>query len=97
MTEQGYSICHFDNCVYFKKLYNGRYIILLLHVDDMLFVGSNMQDINVLKTKLDKSFVMKNLGAAKKILGMRITRDRKNHKLTLSQGEYIERCWRGLD
>ena len=29
---------------------------------------------------------MKDLGVAKKILGMRITRDRKNHKLTLSQG-----------
>ena len=34
---------------------------------------------------------MKDLGAAKQILGMRITRDRKNHKLTLSQGEYIEK------
>ena len=34
---------------------------------------------------------MKDLGATKKILGMRITRDRKNHKLTLSQGEYIEK------
>ena len=34
---------------------------------------------------------MKDLGAAKQILGMRITRDGKNHKLTLSQGEYIEK------
>jgi hypothetical protein len=45
----------------------------------------------VLKKKLANSFAMKDLGAAKKILGMRITRDRKNHKLTLSQGEYIEK------
>ena len=50
-----------------------------------------MQDINVLKKKLSNSFVIKNLGAAKKILGMRITRDRKNRKLTLSQGEYTEK------
>jgi hypothetical protein len=57
----------------------------------MRVVGSNMQDINVLKKKLANSFSMKDLGAAKKILGMRITRDRKNHKLTLSQGEYIEK------
>ena len=57
----------------------------------MLVAGSNMQDINVLKRKLAKSFAMKDLGAAKQILGMRITRDRKNHKLTLSQGEYIEK------
>ena len=43
-----------------------------------------MHDVNVLKRKLAKSFAMKDLGAAKKILGMRITRDLKNHKLTLS-------------
>jgi hypothetical protein len=91
MTEQGYSRCHYDHCVYFKKLENGSYIIFLLYVDDMLVPGSNMQDINVLKKKLSNSFVMKDLGAAKKILGMRITRDRKNMKLTLSQGEYIEK------
>ena len=34
---------------------------------------------------------MKDLGATKKILGMRITGDRKNRKLTLSQNEYIEK------
>jgi len=83
-TEQGYSRCHSDHCVYFKKLDNGRKIILLLYVDDMLVAGYNMNEINVLKRKLANSFVMKDLGVAKKILGMRITRDRKNHKLTLS-------------
>ena len=45
----------------------------------------------MLKRKLANSFTMKDLGAAKQILGMRITRDRKNHKLILSQGEYIEK------
>jgi hypothetical protein len=84
MTEQGYSRCHFDHCVYFKKLENGRFIIFLLYVDDMLVARSNMQDINVLKKKLSNSFAMKDLGVAKKILGTRITRDRKNRKLTLS-------------
>ena len=44
----------------------------------MLVAGSNMHGINVLKRKLDKSFPMKDLGAAKQILGMRITRDMKN-------------------
>ena len=54
MTEQGYSRCHSDNCVYFKRLDNGRYFILLLYLDEMLVVESNMQDINVLKRKLSK-------------------------------------------
>ena len=34
---------------------------------------------------------MKDSGVAKQILGMRITRDRKNRKLTFSQSEYIEK------
>jgi hypothetical protein len=91
MIEQGYSRCHSDHYVYFKRLENKSYIIFILHVDDMLVAGSNMKDINVLNNKLANSFAMKDLGAAKKILGMRIMRDMKNHKLTLSQGEYIEK------
>jgi len=57
----------------------------------MLVAGSNMQEINVLKRKLENSFAMKDLGAAKQILGMRISRDGKNRKFTLSQNEYIEK------
>jgi hypothetical protein len=92
MTEQGCGRCHYDHCVYFKRLENGSYIILLLYVNDILVAWSNMQDINVLKMKLANSFAMKDLGAAKKILGMRIIRDEENCKLALSQGEYIEKA-----
>jgi hypothetical protein len=59
-----------------EKIYKG-YI-------NMTFVaGSNMQYINVINKNLDNSFAMKDLGVAIKILCMRITRDKKNHKLTL--------------
>ena len=57
----------------------------------MHVAGSYMQYINVLKRKLAKSFAMKDLGDSNQILGLRIIRDRKNCKLTLSQGEYIEK------
>jgi hypothetical protein len=57
----------------------------------MLVARSNMHDINVLKNKLSNSFAMKDLGVTNKILVMIITRDMKNHKLTLSQGEHIEK------
>ena len=42
MVEQGYHRWHSDHCVYFKRLDNVSYIILLLYVDDMLVVRSNM-------------------------------------------------------
>jgi hypothetical protein len=63
-----------------------------LYVDDILVARSNVKDINVLKNNLANSFVMKDLGAGKKTLGMRITKDEKNRKLTLSRGEYIEKA-----
>ena len=50
-----------------------------------------MQDINELKRKLAKSFAIKDLSNEKQIFGMRITRDTKNHNLTLSQGEHIQK------
>ena len=62
-----------------------------MYVDNMLITGSNMKEINVLKRKLANLFAMKDLGVEKQILGMRITRDRKSHKLTLSQNEYIQK------
>jgi hypothetical protein len=68
MTEQGYSRCHPNHYVYFRRIENGSYIILLLYVDDMLVVGYNMHDINVLKNKLSNSFALKDLGVEKKTL-----------------------------
>ena len=43
IAEQGYHRCHSDHCVYFKRLDNVSYILLLLYVDDMLFARSQMQ------------------------------------------------------
>ncbi|KAD4180551.1 hypothetical protein E3N88_29142 [Mikania micrantha] len=44
-----------------------------------------------LKKELSKFFSMKDLGPAKQILGIRITRDRASKKLHMSQEQYIER------
>jgi len=57
----------------------------------MLIVGQDAQKIALLKKELGKSFAMKDLGQAKQILGMQITRDRKNGKIWLSQQRYIEK------
>jgi hypothetical protein len=60
-----------DNCVY-TKFNNGKYIFLILYVDDILLASS---DINlVLEThKFSSSnFDMKDLGEASYILGIKI-------------------------
>uniref|UniRef100_A0A803LDF8 Reverse transcriptase Ty1/copia-type domain-containing protein n=1 Tax=Chenopodium quinoa TaxID=63459 RepID=A0A803LDF8_CHEQI len=50
-----------------------------------------MNDIIKLKHQLSKEFDMKDLGPAKKILGMQITRDKQRDTLQLSQSKYIKR------
>ena len=52
--------------------------MLLLYVDDMLIAGSIMKEIVKLKVSLAEEFSIKNLGLLKKILGMRISRERKD-------------------
>ncbi|RVX19637.1 Retrovirus-related Pol polyprotein from transposon TNT 1-94 [Vitis vinifera] len=77
------SLCKADHCCYVKS-FDNSYIILLLYVDDMLIAGSSIEKINNLKKQLSKQFAMKDFGAAKQILGMRIIRDKTNGTLKLS-------------
>jgi hypothetical protein len=80
----------YDSCVYIKFV-DGSPIYLLLYVDDMLIAAKSKIDIMNLKAQLSSEFEMKDLSAAKKILGMEITRDRKSGLLFLSQHGYIQK------
>ena len=90
MHRIGFKRYETDHCYYVKFFYNS-YIILLLYVNDMLIAGSSIEEINNLKKQLSKQFTMKDLGAAKQILGMRIIRDKGNGTLKLSQSEYVKK------
>jgi len=56
----------------------------------MLIAGSSIEEIDKLKQQLSKQFEMKDLGAAKQILSMRIIRDKDKGILKLSQTEYVK-------
>ncbi|RVW31737.1 Retrovirus-related Pol polyprotein from transposon TNT 1-94 [Vitis vinifera] len=51
----------------------------------------NVSRIDNLKKQLSKSFAMKDLGPAKRILGIKIERDRASKKLCMLQEQYIEK------
>jgi hypothetical protein len=91
MVGQGYTRTDADHCVYVSQFPNGKFIILLLYVDDMLIVGQDANMVGSLKKELFKSFDMKDLGPARQILGMQILCDGKAKKLWLSQEKYVER------
>ncbi|KAJ8466528.1 hypothetical protein OPV22_029080 [Ensete ventricosum] len=90
MIENKYKRTASDHCVYIKR-FGEDFIILLLYVDDMLILGKDMSMIDRLKKDLSESFAMKDMGPAKQILGMQISRDRRKRKIWLSQEKYIEK------
>ena len=54
-----------------------------------LIVAKSMSEVNKLKFLLSREIDMKDLGAAKKILGMEIRRDITLRRLWLSQSGYV--------
>jgi hypothetical protein len=90
MIANGFKRSLYDSCVYIKFV-DGSPIYLLLYVDDMLIAAKSKIDIVNLKAQLSSEFEMKDLSAAKKILDMKITRDRKFDFLFLSQHGYIQK------
>ena len=97
MTRAGFTKSKYDHCVYLMRLSNNSFVYLLLYVDDILITEKEISEVNKLKEKLSKEFEMKDLGVAKKILGMEIQRNRKARKLYLSQSKYIEKVLKRFD
>ncbi|KAL2242583.1 UNVERIFIED_CONTAM: Retrovirus-related Pol polyprotein from transposon TNT 1-94 [Sesamum indicum] len=88
MLSLNFSRSNYDHCLYFKYV-DTTPIFLVLYVDDMLIASSSLQLIHCLQNDLCKTFEMKNLGNAKQILGMCITRDRKTSSILLNQKPYL--------
>ena len=63
MMRNNYTRSEYDHCVYFKKINNDIFIILVLYVDDMLLARKIIIEINKLKAQMDRTFDMKDPGA----------------------------------
>ena len=82
-----------EPCVY-KKVSGSMIVFLVLYVDDILLIGSDVPSLQQVKSWLGKCFSMKDLGEAAYILGIRIYRDRSQKLLGLSQSTYIDKVLR---
>ena len=81
-----------DNCVY-AKFKTGKFIFLILYVDDILLASSDVNLLLEMKKFLSSNFDMKDLGEASFVLriGIEIHRDRRKGVLELSQKAYLEK------
>ena len=88
MVEHNFQKTQADHYIFVKGYDRGDLLILLLYVDDILNVGQDTKNIGNWKA-LSKSFVMKDIGLTKQILGMHIVQDRTKRLSWLSQEKYV--------
>ena len=80
-----------DHCLFTKTAQDGSPVFLIIYVDDMLLSDWHTGEFIELVRKLRFKFAMKDLGPARHILGMKISRNRAQRQLFLSQTDYIGR------
>ena len=87
VNEMKYNRSAVDRCVYYKHS-NQNTIILAVYVDDVMIFASNATMCTKLKSELQRHFKMKDLGEAKSLLGMNITRA-EDGSVSIDQSRYI--------
>ena len=77
-----------DKCIY-HKISGSKFILLVLYVNDILLLSSDICLLHETKRFLSNNFEMKDLGNASFMLGIQIYQNRFHGILSLSQKAYI--------
>ena len=84
----GFEVYVFQACLFTWRK-EGKFVVLLLYVDDILITGNCKNKINQVKHKLATEFETKDLGKPSTFLGIEITRDYENNEIVLHQRKFI--------
>ncbi len=85
----GFSQCRKDLSVYSYQS-ESTFIILAVHVDDMLIISNSKSSLSKMKLDLSRHFKVKDLGKVKFLLGIQVICNRKSRTIKLSQQAYID-------
>ena len=83
-----------EACIY-KKVTGSSLTFLILYVDDILLTGNDIEFLGSIKGYLNNNFLMKDLGEASYILGIKIYRDRSRCLIGLPQSTYLDKVQNG--
>ena len=76
----------FDHSIFYRNSSLGI-ILLVVYVDDFVFIGSDSKGISSLKSFLQSQFHTKDLGMLRYFLGIEVIRSK--HEIFLSQRKYL--------
>ncbi|RVW73403.1 Retrovirus-related Pol polyprotein from transposon RE1 [Vitis vinifera] len=75
--KQGYKQGETDHTLFVKFSSGGKIAILIVYVDDIIFPGDDLIEMDRLKRSLATKFEIKDLGSLKYFLGMEVARSKK--------------------
>jgi hypothetical protein len=78
-----------DPCIWIHKNDKGECTYIALYVDDLIIAGENDDDIATIKRRLGERFEMKDLGIARKFLGIEIEYG-NDGSIKIHQDQYIQ-------
>nr|GEX23524.1 zinc finger, CCHC-type [Tanacetum cinerariifolium] len=89
VLSSGFLLNEYDKCVYNKFDSSDKGVIICLYVDDMLIFGTGQNQTDKTKKFLSSKFLMKDMGEADVILGIKIKHE--NRGIVITQSHYIEK------
>lgn len=75
LLKLGFQQSESDSCLFMKRLASGKWIYLLIYVDDMIVVCEDSEQITHLEKELQREFDISTLGNVSQFLGMKVRKD----------------------
>ncbi|OBZ79951.1 Retrovirus-related Pol polyprotein from transposon TNT 1-94 [Grifola frondosa] len=85
----GFTRSNADHSVFYKNE-DGVLLIVAVYIDDMLIFCNSLPAVEALKADLGSHYDMTDLGEARRILNIKIIRDRARRTIELTQRQYVE-------
>jgi hypothetical protein len=74
----------------YTRIISREYLAVAVYVDDLVIAADNLATLNKFKSQMSNRFDMKDLGALRHVLGIRVTHDPITNSITLDQESYID-------
>nr|GEX00940.1 zinc finger, CCHC-type [Tanacetum cinerariifolium] len=95
VLSSGFHLNQSDKCVYSKFDNFDKGVIICLYVDYMLLFGTDQNQVDKTKKFLSLRFLMKDMGEADFILGIKIKRE--NKRIVITQSHYIDKILKNFN